>query len=131
MFSFCALLLYVYFPFLPRVKFCCGCFRHVFFLLGDKKKWSLVALGRWSSYTVTIVWGFACADSALVVLDEWRLIEAVVWTGLTVFTKHLLIRLLINITMVFVKTLLKNVVPTTASQCHGYLLLNIYFLYDI
>ena len=39
--------------------------------MGDKKKWSLVALDRWSSYTVTIVWEFARADSVLVVLDEW------------------------------------------------------------
>ena len=31
----------------------------------------MVALDRWSSYTVTIVWEFAWADSALVVLDEW------------------------------------------------------------
>ena len=36
-----------------------------------KKKWSLVALNRWSSYTVTNVWELAWADSALVVLDEW------------------------------------------------------------
>ena len=35
------------------------------------KKWLLVALDRWSSYTVTIVWEFAWADSPLVVLDEW------------------------------------------------------------
>ena len=28
-------------------------------------------LDRWSSYTVMIVWGFAWADSALVVLDKW------------------------------------------------------------
>ena len=32
---------------------------------------SLVALDRWSSYTVTIVWKFAWANSALVVLDKW------------------------------------------------------------
>ena len=36
-----------------------------------QKKWLLVALDRWSSYTVTIVWGLALADSALVILDEW------------------------------------------------------------
>ena len=42
-----------------------------FFHLGDKKKWSLVALDRCSSYTVATVWEFAWADSALVVLDEW------------------------------------------------------------
>ena len=28
-------------------------------------------LDWWSYYTVTIVWGFAWVDSALVVLDEW------------------------------------------------------------
>ena len=28
-------------------------------------------LGRWSSYTVTIVWEFAWADSASVVFDKW------------------------------------------------------------
>ena len=28
-------------------------------------------LDRWSSYTVTIVWEFAWADSGLVVFDEW------------------------------------------------------------
>ena len=42
-----------------------------FFSFRRQKKWSLVALNRWSSYTVTIVRGFAGADSALVVLDEW------------------------------------------------------------
>ena len=26
---------------------------------------------RWSSYKVTIAWGMASADSALVVLDKW------------------------------------------------------------
>ena len=35
-----------------------------------QKKWSLITLDRWSSYTVTIVWEFAWADSVLVVLDE-------------------------------------------------------------
>ena len=58
------------FPFLRWVKFC-GCFRQVFFISGEKKKWPLVALDRWSSYTVPIVWEFAWADSTLVVLDEW------------------------------------------------------------
>ena len=28
-------------------------------------------LDRWSSYTVTIVWKFAWADTVLVTLDEW------------------------------------------------------------
>ena len=38
--------------------------------MGDKK---ILAgrVHRWSSYKVTIVWGLAWADSALVVLDEW------------------------------------------------------------
>ena len=66
-----ALLLYVCFLFLRWVKFCSGCYRQVFFHLGDKKKWSLVALVRWSSYAVMIVWEFAWADSALVNLGEW------------------------------------------------------------
>ena len=43
----------------------------VIFSFGRQKKWSLVALDRWSSYTITIIWEFAWADSALVVLDEW------------------------------------------------------------
>ena len=42
-----------------------------FFSFGVQKKWSLVALNRWSSYTVTIAWESAWADSALIVLDEW------------------------------------------------------------
>ena len=42
-----------------------------FFSFGRHKKWSLVALDRWSSYTVTIVWEFARADPVLAVLDEW------------------------------------------------------------
>ena len=62
------LLIYVCFLFLCWVKFC---FRQAFFHLGDKKRWSLVALDRWSSYTVTTVWEFAWGGSALVVLDEW------------------------------------------------------------
>ena len=41
------------------------------FLIWETKKWSLVALDRWSSYAVTIVWEFAWADSALFILDEW------------------------------------------------------------
>ena len=31
----------------------------------------MVTFDRWSSYTVMILWEFAWADSALVVLDEW------------------------------------------------------------
>ena len=71
MFIFCALLPYVYFQFLGWVKFCTGCFRQVFFSFGRQEKWSLVVLDRWLSYTATIVWEFAWADSALVVLHEW------------------------------------------------------------
>ena len=56
---------YVCFPFLRWVKFFIVCFRQVFFHLGDKKS------GRWSSYTVTIVWEFAWVDSVLVVLGRW------------------------------------------------------------
>ena len=59
------------FLFLRWIKFCSGCFRRGFFSFGGQKKWSLVALDRWSSYTVTIVWELAWADSALVVLDKW------------------------------------------------------------
>ena len=59
------------FPFLCWIKFCSGCFRQVFFHLGDKKKWLLVVLGRLLSYTVMFVWELAQADSALVILDEW------------------------------------------------------------
>ena len=55
----------VCFRFLCLVKFCSGCFRQVFFSFRRQKKWLLVALGRWSS------WTFAWADSALIVLDEW------------------------------------------------------------
>ena len=68
---FYALLPYLCFLFLRWVKFCSGCLRQVFFYLGDKKKLSLVALERWSSYTVMIVWELAQADPVLVVLDEW------------------------------------------------------------
>ena len=42
-----------------------------FFFIWGTKKWFLVALDRWSSYTVTLVWELALADSALVVSDEW------------------------------------------------------------
>ena len=40
-----------------------------FFSFWGQKKWLLVALDRWSSYTVTIVWELAWVDSAS--LDEW------------------------------------------------------------
>ena len=33
--------------------------------------WLFIELDRWSSYIVTIVWEFAWADSALMILDEW------------------------------------------------------------
>ena len=38
------------------------------FSIGEQKKWPLVALDRWSSYTVTIAWELAWMDSVLVVL---------------------------------------------------------------
>ena len=41
------------------------------FFIWETKKWSLVTLDRWSSYTVTIVWQFGWPDTALVVLDKW------------------------------------------------------------
>ena len=59
------------FPYFRWIKFCSGCFRQVFFSFGGQKEWSLVALDRWSFYTVTIVWELAWADSALVVLGDW------------------------------------------------------------
>ena len=65
-----ALLPYVCFPFLCWVKFWNGCFREVFFFIWETKKWSLVTLDRWLSYTVTVVWGFALTDLSLV-LDKW------------------------------------------------------------
>ena len=40
------------------------------FSLEGQKKWLLVALDRWSSYTVTIVWELAWADSVLVILGK-------------------------------------------------------------
>ena len=65
-----ALLPYVCFPFLCWVKFCSGCLDS-FFSFGGQNKWLLVALDRWSSCTVTILWEFAWMDSALIVLDKW------------------------------------------------------------
>ena len=72
-FIFYALLRYICFPFLCWIKFCNGCFRQLdrFFLFVRQKKWLLVTLDRWSSYTVMTVWVFALADSAFVILDEW------------------------------------------------------------
>ena len=58
------------FQFFRLVMFCSSHFRQFFLSFGRQKKWLLVALDRWSSYTVTIVLEFAGADSALVVLDE-------------------------------------------------------------
>ena len=65
-----ALLLYVYFPFLRWIKFCSGCLDR-FFFIWETKKWLLVALDRWSTYTVESVGEFAIVDSVLVLLDEW------------------------------------------------------------
>ena len=42
-----------------------------FFIWETRKKWSLVALDWWLSYTVMIVWKFAWVGSALVILDKW------------------------------------------------------------
>ena len=50
-------------------RFCSGCFRQGFFHLGYKK-WQLVALDRWSSYTVTNVMNLTWVDSAFVVLNK-------------------------------------------------------------
>ena len=45
-------------------------FQTGFFSFGGQKKWLLVALDKWSSYAVTIVWELAWVASALVVLDQ-------------------------------------------------------------
>ena len=42
------------------------------FLFGGQKNSSLFASDRWSSYTGKIAQELAWADSALVVLDEWK-----------------------------------------------------------
>ena len=65
------LLPYVCFPFLSWVKFSSSCFVQVFFFIWGTKKWLLVALDRSLSDAGTIVWEFAWADSALVVLNKW------------------------------------------------------------
>ena len=70
-FIFLCIIPYVCFAFFCWIKFISGYFRWAFFHLGEKNKWSLLALDRWSSYAVTIVWEFAWADSALIILDEW------------------------------------------------------------
>ena len=61
------------------VKFFSRCFGKDFFFIWETKKWSLVVLDRWSSYTVMIECKFAWVD-----LKSGRLIEVVIWTGLTV-----------------------------------------------
>ena len=62
---------YVCFAFLCWIEFFSGCFRGLFFVWETKKKWSLVALDWWLSYSVTIVREFAWADTELVVLQWW------------------------------------------------------------
>ena len=42
-----------------------------FFFIWGRKKWLLVELDRWLSYTITIMWELAWTDSALVLLDKW------------------------------------------------------------
>ena len=59
------------FAFLCCVEFFSACFGQVLFHLGDKKKWLLVALDRWSAYTVANILELARVDSALVILGEW------------------------------------------------------------
>ena len=68
---FLCIIPYICFTFLYCIEIFSGCFRGLFFLWETKKKWSLVALDRWLSYTVTIVREFAWADSELVVLQRW------------------------------------------------------------
>ena len=46
-------------------------FRQGFFFISETRKWLLVALDRWLSYTVMIVRKLSWADSALVILGEW------------------------------------------------------------
>ena len=64
------LIFYSLLPISPMDKILQWLFQTGFFPFGGQKKWLLVTLGRWLSYTVTIVWELAWADSALVVLDE-------------------------------------------------------------
>ena len=59
------------FSFFCLVKVCSNHFRQVLFSFEGPKKWSLVALDRYSSYTGTIARELAWMDSKLVVLDEW------------------------------------------------------------
>ena len=44
------------FSFFCWVKVCSGCFRQVLFAFEGPKKWLLVVLDKWSSYTGTIAW---------------------------------------------------------------------------
>ena len=39
--------------------------------MGDKRKWSLVALKWWSSYTLMVICEFTWAETALAILDKW------------------------------------------------------------
>ena len=69
MLIFYTLLSYVCFPFLCWIKLMVVLDR--FFFIWETKKWLLVVLDRWLSYTVTTAWKFPWADSALVILDDW------------------------------------------------------------
>ena len=57
----------------PRwIEFLQWLFQTGFFHWSEKqKKWLLVALYRWLSYAVTILWELTWAGSAMVVLDKW------------------------------------------------------------
>ena len=66
----------VCFPFLCWVKFCGWLFWTDFFSFGRQKKWLLVALGRWPSYTVTIVWVFPISDLSYIVVVVKRIQNA-------------------------------------------------------
>ena len=72
------------FPFLCWIKFCSGWFRKGFFTFGRQRKWLLVALERWSFYSVAIVWELAWADSALVILDKWSSFSSLFHMKITV-----------------------------------------------
>ena len=77
------LLPYVCFPFLWWVKFCCDGFSFFlfFFSFGKQKKWLLVMLDRWLSYTVTTV----CMRICLGRLSIGHLRWVAIWTSLTVY----------------------------------------------
>ena len=60
------------FRFLRWIEFLQWLFQTGFFhWSGGQKKWLLVALYRWLSYAVTILWELTWAGSAMVVLDKW------------------------------------------------------------